>query len=64
MFVEVRGRHTGVWMGNLKEGDSLNNLSIDDDNLKETGCRLGSYVSELQSVAVTCVNGKESFASI
>ena len=28
------------------------------------GCRLGSCVSEMISVAVTCVDGKESFASI
>lgn len=64
-LVGVRGRHIAFWMGNLNERDSLNNLGIDDDDLKKwSSCRLGSCVSGLESVAVTCVKGNGFFASI
>jgi len=37
-LVGVRGRHMGFWMGNLTEWEgSLNDLGIDDDDLKGMG---------------------------
>jgi hypothetical protein len=50
-LVGVRERHTGVWMGNLTERDSLNDLDIDDDDddLKGIGLLSTGWVPAFQN---------------